>query len=279
MEKDFLTNSYTRDAMEAFLTTLDAENASTGRPYALLILDIDHFKHFNDRQGHLAGDEALKFFAGAVHWDFEGEEYRLFRFGGDEFVVVFPGKTASEAHTLAGRLSSNIKKRLFILKGKRLRMSFSGGVAAYPDHGGNYKEVIEHADKALYVSKKKGRGRTTNYQKIKGGLGLLFSRIFWVAFVAGVCGLAVWSLQGSGPGAKLLESPFWKKQVQHLTPDAVYMKPAGILRGKVIHENDNEVWMNVDMGRGEGLVVVKRGAIERIEKATGSVTESATKTP
>src|SRR3989338_1580528 len=111
---------------------MEEEFLTNKKPFSVLILDVDHFKSFNDKYGHLYGDEVLKYFSSSLRLDLEDEENVPFRFGGDEFIMVFPNKTPNDAYHLAIRLRKNIRTRSCLIKGKQVSVTFSGGVASYP---------------------------------------------------------------------------------------------------------------------------------------------------
>lgn len=164
--KDFLTNCYTREGIFPFLKKMEEEFLTNKRPFSVLILDVDHFKLFNDKYGHLYGDEVLKYFSSSLRLDLEDEENVPFRFGGDEFIMVFPNKTANDAYRLAGRLRKNIRTRSCLIKGRQLSVTFSGGIANYPGDASSADEILEKADRALYYSKNHGRGRITKHSDL-----------------------------------------------------------------------------------------------------------------
>jgi len=157
--RDFLTNCYGREGLIPLLQKMVADFPRTKKPFTVLILDVDHFKSFNDKYGHMNGDEVLKYFSSSMRLDLEDEENRPFRFGGDEFIMVFPSKTAGEAYHLAARLRRNIKTRSCLIKGKQIAISFSGGIASFPHDAKDVDELLEKADKALYRAKREGRNR------------------------------------------------------------------------------------------------------------------------
>ncbi|KAB3529819.1 GGDEF domain-containing protein [Alkaliphilus serpentinus] len=141
--------------------------------YVIAMLDIDFFKKFNDRYGHDVGDEVLKMVAAnikQVHGN--GKAYR---YGGEEFTILFPGKTVSEALPLLEEVRQIIEKRSFVLRGKnrpknkpktvtknngqqkKLSITISIGVAEKTNDTRLPQDVLKNADKALYRAKKKGR--------------------------------------------------------------------------------------------------------------------------
>ena len=134
----------------------------SGEPMAIAMIDIDHFKRFNDDFGHKVGDVTLQKVAqvlrGAVR---DGD--RVYRFGGEEFIVVFKGADADEGLRLAERLRINVAETP--LTGDTLRpvgpVTISIGVAACPEHGTNVETLVDMADRAMYASKEMGRNRVT----------------------------------------------------------------------------------------------------------------------
>ena len=120
--KDFLTNCYSREALLPFLRKMEEEYTINKTPFSVLIMDVDSFKSFNDSYGHLTGDEVLKYFSSSMRLDLEDEENFAFRFGGDEFIMVFPRKTPLEALRLGTRLKKNMRTRSCLIKGKQIRV-------------------------------------------------------------------------------------------------------------------------------------------------------------
>ncbi len=164
--KDFLTRCYTRESLLPYLKKMEQEYALNKQPFSVLIMDVDHFKSFNDKYGHMYGDEVLKYFSSSMRLDLEDEENAPFRFGGDEFITVFPNKTPSDAYRLATRLRKNIRTRSCLIKGRQISITFSGGIAGYPTDTNTIEDVLDKADKALYYSKNHGRGRITKYSDL-----------------------------------------------------------------------------------------------------------------
>lgn len=152
-ETDPLTDLANRRVFHRALERELARAARSAQQVSLLILDADHFKEYNDRFGHRAGDELLQSLARALV-----EHSRAFdtvaRYGGEEFAVILPECPVEEAHSVAERL------RLVAsgLEGKA-PVTLSGGVATYPVHAGDGGALIEAADAALYASKRAGRDR------------------------------------------------------------------------------------------------------------------------
>ncbi|MBI9097494.1 MAG: GGDEF domain-containing protein [Spirochaetaceae bacterium] len=132
--------------------------------FSLIVMDIDNFKSFNDRYGHLAGDEVILCLADRLkHTLREGDI--LSRFGGEEFTVLLPETERKEAYTTAERLRTEVEKMEVFYNDITLKITISLGVSTY-DWVENLTEktMIERADEALYKSKKRGRNQTTAFQ-------------------------------------------------------------------------------------------------------------------
>ncbi len=179
--KDFLTGCYTRETLGKEVNKLILGYETYQKAFSVILLDIDHFKSFNDKFGHLLGDEVLKYFSSSIRLDLVAEVTTLFRFGGDEFLILAHAADSDQAYTLTLRTLENMKQRPCNLRGNHLKMSFSAGIASYPADGQTVEQLLEQADKALYSSKRSGRGHVTQYHKIwlkklrlAGFFGVLF---------------------------------------------------------------------------------------------------------
>ncbi|MCE8019121.1 GGDEF domain-containing protein [Halomonas sp. MCCC 1A11036] len=142
----------------------EAAIARRGATLTLVMLDIDHFKHFNDLHGHEAGDAVL-----VATGQLIGEHFReadvVCRLGGEEFVVVMPGASAEQACEAVERLLRTMRQRRFQHGEASLgRVSLSCGVASYPEHTDDPLDLIRLADLALYRAKHCGRDRSETYE-------------------------------------------------------------------------------------------------------------------
>lgn len=128
-------------------------------PLSLLICDIDHFKQFNDRYGHHAGDMALRAVASILLEHFRETDLPC-RFGGEEFVVVMPGATHAAAQQRAEALRKKVAERALSYQGRELGyVTVSVGIACWPDTCSTLDLLMTEADKALYRAKQQGRNR------------------------------------------------------------------------------------------------------------------------
>lgn len=136
-------------------------DASKGHhPFSLFIFDLDHFKHYNDTQGHQAGDEVLKA-TGEILRDTVRPDDLACRFGGEEFIVLLAHAPKKGAMQAAERIRERIAAHPFAARESQpLKVvSLSGGVATFPDDGLTSADLIAAADAALYLAKKDGRNK------------------------------------------------------------------------------------------------------------------------
>lgn len=124
-------------------------------PLSLIMMDIDHFKKFNDRFGHPDGDKFLALVANTLQQNVP-EAASLSRYGGEEFALIIPKTTSPEALTIAESLRMAILQTSY----KNFPLSISLGVATAPDHASSVNELILSADQSLYQAKRRGRNQT-----------------------------------------------------------------------------------------------------------------------
>ncbi len=132
-------------------------------PVAVIMFDIDHFKNFNDTYGHACGDYVLISVSKIIRSNVRQQDMAS-RYGGEEFTVMLPNTLKEDAMAVAERIREIIEETDFVYEGQHMRVTISGGVSVY-DKDLNpvqeTKELVEQADKALYVSKNNGRNRIT----------------------------------------------------------------------------------------------------------------------
>lgn len=174
MELDVLTKCFLRKDFLPFLEHLVSRADSLGDLFSVGFIDLDRFKCMNDTYGHAFGDQALEYFSSSLRLSFEVKFESMdeqpgvfvFRYGGDEFVAVFLDVTGKQAHAMLNTALRNMRERRFLCKGKQFLMTFSAGVAAYPKDAKDVTTLLAKADKAVYFSKKHGRGRATLYSRM-----------------------------------------------------------------------------------------------------------------
>ncbi|MBW2492394.1 MAG: diguanylate cyclase [Deltaproteobacteria bacterium] len=155
---DFLTGIPNRKAFDEKLAKCIDEALSNNEDLCLLLIDIDHFKRFNDKYGHVVGDEVLKIVARKVKEVVRGRDF-LARFGGEEFVVILPQTPLSGANTVAENIRDffDRTKLKVVSTSKDLgKITVSIGAAKYR-YGEPIKEFIDRSDQALYFAKNTGR--------------------------------------------------------------------------------------------------------------------------
>ncbi|GMR16447.1 MAG: GGDEF domain-containing protein [Gammaproteobacteria bacterium] len=166
---DELTNLPSRRALTQSISTL-------GKKYCVAMVDVDHFKKFNDKYGHDIGDQVLKKLASQLRQVRGG---KAFRYGGEEFTVLFPNKNLHEARLFCNELCKNVANSPFMLRNKKrpktknkdqvvnikqheakpLTITISIGLAERSQDHATAEEVIKQADKALYKAKNNGRNQ------------------------------------------------------------------------------------------------------------------------
>ncbi|KZC97484.1 GGDEF domain-containing protein [Thalassospira sp. A40-3] len=155
---DTLTGIANRKNFDTSLRDAVTTTMESGAPLSLLMIDIDHFKEFNDNFGHRAGDGVLKAVARVLVSSTKGAD-TVARYGGEEFAIILPDTELENAAKLANKLRQNVSNQHIINKktGKDFgKLTVSIGLTAY-NLGENILEFVDRADKALYMAKQEGR--------------------------------------------------------------------------------------------------------------------------
>lgn len=139
------------------------ESSRSGKSFAIIFIDLDDFKPINDTFGHCIGDAVLKEVAHRIEMNTRGSDICC-RLGGDEFVVIATQiKGHDDAVKIVKKLISEIQRTL-IIDINTFQISFSAGLAIYPEHGNELEALIKHADKAMYDVKSKGESKDGLYK-------------------------------------------------------------------------------------------------------------------
>ncbi len=154
--RDVLTGVFDRGRMEIEGPHMLRDSLKEGAPASLIILDVDYFKSINDRFGHLRGDDLLKTIAGCLQSEIRQQDH-LFRFGGEEFVVMCPRTGYAEAMVIGERLCAIIRDTVRNPSGETVTVSL--GIAAAPEDGNSFNGLLSTADERLYRAKGEGRNR------------------------------------------------------------------------------------------------------------------------
>ena len=162
---DFLTGLYNRVHMEEKLSLVHNIYTRTGSPYAVIMIDIDFFKKYNDVYGHPAGDEVLKKFSRILKNRIIRNTDWIYRYGGEEFLILLGFSDEKAALVVAEEIQQDLKKENIPHKASLIKpyLTVSIGIAAADNTSISPKDVIEFADEALYRSKEKGRDLITVY--------------------------------------------------------------------------------------------------------------------
>jgi diguanylate cyclase (GGDEF)-like protein len=156
---DGLTGLFTKGH---FMELLKAEAKSSirhQRPFSLIMLDIDFFKTYNDKFGHIAGDIVLKTLSGCFGELTKDSPAVVSRFGGEEFCVILPGKDKTQAAEFAESLRRAVESLSMVMRRQETKVTVSIGVAEFPKDAADETELIMKADKAMYAAKLSGRNR------------------------------------------------------------------------------------------------------------------------
>jgi len=156
---DGLTQAYTKMYFLEMLRTECRRSLRGGKPFALLMIDIDYFKKYNDQYGHIAGDIVLKNIAAKMSSLLGYRGSAISRFGGEEFCVIIPGVDRAAAIETAELLRVTVEKECFVLRRRPTSVTVSIGVAMFPEVSTDETELLMKADKAMYEAKQTGRNK------------------------------------------------------------------------------------------------------------------------
>ncbi|MDG5814121.1 sensor domain-containing diguanylate cyclase [Chitinispirillales bacterium ANBcel5] len=157
---DGLTGLNNHRNFQEILTRELERSRRYGHTLSLLLMDIDHFKNFNDTYGHPVGDLVLKEIAACIRNSVRINDIPA-RYGGEEFAVIIPETPEKGSLSIAERIRQSIEEHVVVSENHRLKVTISVGCAVFPFHGETQQQLIDNADKALYYSKENGRNRVT----------------------------------------------------------------------------------------------------------------------
>jgi diguanylate cyclase (GGDEF)-like protein len=156
--RDPLTGLENRGAIDATLGHLWAQATRGGEGFAVLLIDVDHFKRINDAHGHAVGDQVLEHVASVIAAQARQAD-TVGRYGGDEFIIVAPQSTLAGAVQAAERLRLGMEAEHIHARASNLRVTLSIGVASSTSEDLAVADVLARADRALYRAKARGRNR------------------------------------------------------------------------------------------------------------------------
>ncbi len=162
---DFLTGLNNRVNLNDKMVFLKNTYNRTGRPYSIIIIDIDYFKAYNDTHGHIEGDKCLKNFALLLKNRITRSTDWVYRYGGEEFLILLGFTSSGEAMIVAEKIREDLKLAAIPHGASDLspNLTVSMGISTVKHIKQNPEEVLEQADIALYRSKKRGRNRICHF--------------------------------------------------------------------------------------------------------------------
>lgn len=164
---DGLTNLYNHRYFQEHLTKCMMKSDKSGTRFSLILIDIDHFKKFNDTYGHQAGDTVLRQVGQTLRKAVKSHDL-VARYGGEEMVIVLDGAHTEAAIKIANRICRTIgEKKYDLAEDLTVTVTISLGVATYPIDGKTSTELIEFSDQGLYRAKENGRNQVGALPDIK----------------------------------------------------------------------------------------------------------------
>ena len=269
-QKDFLTGFYTRDHLISTLLKKIIDANLHHEKFSILLIDIDHFKNINDKYGHLWGDEFLKYVSSTLRLTLE-DKGSIFRYGGDEFVVLFSDPDPRQAFLLAKQFNAVMRNRPFLFNGRLFKITISCGLATYPDDGQGAEELLKLADKALYFSKRFGRNTTTRagsvgLQKLKMVMVIVSEILLILLAVLFINNFFIRSYLPRFLNRFMIRSmvPLGQKADAEIT-----LKSGDIIFGHIVSEGRKSVIVNVSMGQGSCTMSIEKALIQSIKRTKG----------
>lgn len=160
--KDVLTSAYTRRFFVERFAQEKAKYQRDGSVFSVVFIDLDHFKEINDTYGHVFGDSLLKSFVAEFKASFRPSD-QIFRYGGDEFLLLLPQTTIVEAFRVVERIRQKFQRQVFnpAINSHKVYVTFSVGITEYNGGDKTLEDILDEADRQLYRSKERGRACTS----------------------------------------------------------------------------------------------------------------------
>jgi diguanylate cyclase (GGDEF)-like protein len=162
-QTDGLTGVYNRRFAHQYLT--ESIQEADQQPVGVVLMDLDHFKLINDRHGHLIGDDALRLTANTLREHLRSEDV-VARFGGEEFILIFQNTDLAAAMSLAERCRIQIEQMMLYNANGAVPITASFGVTCASHSGQAVDDLLQEADDALYLAKKRGRNQVAAAHEI-----------------------------------------------------------------------------------------------------------------
>jgi diguanylate cyclase (GGDEF)-like protein len=165
-QTDEITGLFNQRKLSLDLEQSITQYNRTKQSFTLLFIDIDYFKNVNDQYGHVIGSQLLIDMAEVLRVELRGTD-GIYRYGGDEFIILLPKTSLEEAKKIAIRLLESVKIKEFKINDEvPYKLSLSIGMAEFPIDATSSKAMIEFADKMMYHSKKSGRGKVFHLNEV-----------------------------------------------------------------------------------------------------------------
>lgn len=165
-KRDGLTGLYNRRILNKFMEKYrHADDELKKERVAAAMFDIDNFKSINDTYGHLFGDAVIVAVSAIIREISEEHGCASYRYGGEEFVILFINKSFDEVVQVVERIHREIREKKITLGEQSVYINTSAGVSLYPEHSAEQASVIDNADRAMYISKTTGKGKITIDEK------------------------------------------------------------------------------------------------------------------
>jgi diguanylate cyclase (GGDEF)-like protein len=157
--RDSLTGFYIHRHMKTLLYDEVDRACSDKSQLSVIMIDIDHFKDYNDKYGHSAGDKVLLGVAHIIEGVMKKHAGFITRYGGEEFLIILPGLELRKAAGLAEKIRQDVAGYKFVLRREETSVTISAGVCSYSDEMKDKDDLLKNADFLLYKAKKEGRNK------------------------------------------------------------------------------------------------------------------------
>jgi diguanylate cyclase (GGDEF)-like protein len=155
MSQDSLSGLYNHSTTTHFLKSAIAESNYSGKPFCMVMVDLDHFKNINDTYGHVVGDQVIVGISQLFSHRLRSTDI-VGRYGGEEFAIIMPNTTSETAALVVERLRKDYEQVAFSVNDTYFHSTFSAGIAQW-QFGDRIETLRERSDQALYAAKQKGR--------------------------------------------------------------------------------------------------------------------------
>jgi diguanylate cyclase (GGDEF)-like protein len=164
---DEITGLYNQRKLSEDLESTIAKHEEEDETFSIMFIDVDHFKSVNDNYGHVVGSKLLQEIGDVLSLILRASDH-IYRYGGDEFVVIMPTVDIETVHEIGARVLSKIKNKVFrINDNETYKLSVSIGIAEYPTDAKSAVEIIRFADEMMYMSKRSGRGKVFHVKEVE----------------------------------------------------------------------------------------------------------------